>query len=67
MTDPKPDIQHTIVSLVAKCAAIDAKCAAIDARLKMLEDRVSVMEEQTISHESRLQEIEEADEDDSTA
>ena len=60
MTDPKPDIQHTIVSLVAKCAAIDA-------RLKMLEDRVSVMEEQTISHESRLQQIEEADEDDSTA
>ena len=60
MTDPNPDIQHTIVSLVAKCAAIDA-------RLKMLEDRVSVMEEQTISHESRLQQIEEADEDDSTA
>ena len=54
MTDLSPDIQHTIVSLVAKCAAIDA-------RLKMLEDRVSVMEEQTISHESRLQQIEEAD------
>lgn len=60
MTDLNPDIQHTIVSLVAKCAAIDA-------RLKQLEDRVSVMEEQTISHESRLQQIEEADEDDSTA
>ena len=60
MTDPSPDNQHVIVSLVAKCAAIDA-------RLKMLEDRVAVMEEQTISHESRLQEIEEADEDDSTS
>ena len=58
MTDPNPDIQHTIVSLVAKCTAIDA-------RLKQLEDRVSVMEEQTISHESRLQEIEEADDKDS--
>jgi len=28
---------------------------------------VAVMEENTINHESRLQEIEEADEDDSTA
>ena len=60
MTDLSPDIQHTLVSLVAKCAAIDA-------RLKQLEDRVAVMEENTINHESRLQEIEEADEDDSTA
>jgi len=60
MTDLSPDIQHTLVSLVAKYAAIDA-------RLKMLEDRVSVMEDRTISHESRLQDIEEADEDDSTS
>ena len=35
--------------------------------IKALEDRVSFLEDVTIDHESRLQEIEEADEDDSTA
>ena len=51
METPNPDIQHLLVSLIAKCAAMDA-------RLNHLEDRVSVLEEVTINHDNRLQDLE---------
>lgn len=59
METPNPDLQHLLVSMLAKSAALDA-------RLKKLEDRVSVLEEVTINHENRLLDIEEKD-DDNTA
>jgi len=55
MTDPKPEPE------------LKQRLVALMEHIKSLEDRVSILEDVTIDHESRLQDIEEADEDDSTA
>jgi vacuolar-type H+-ATPase subunit E/Vma4 len=56
METPNPDLQHLLVSVLAKSAALDA-------RLKVLEDRVKVLEDVTVNHDNRLSDLE-ADEND---
>lgn len=55
--NPSPDLNHLLVSLMAKSAALDA-------RLNAMEERVLALEGVSINHDTRLRDLESDENDD---